>query len=309
MDVFAFMEREDDPWRDRQSQEIELHDESDAEDKSPTILTARQIEPPQISPRYSDLEVRTIQDGVQRAWGRASLHSDSGISMHSGSPDPESPILQHKYAMVREDAPDILESTIEEDEPRVIERQETADGAEDQRTFTDRHWPSSQSNRPDVPEAWQICPRQKAQTSLPYQQTQMPEMPTRPVNHLVHQRPRPVESTSCQKTGYDVLASHISSYDDAVLKPIYRKFETLNNRMLLYLQDEISEIEGQLHELDAAIEQENAHLGKGPASRRLEAKLPSQLQWHRLDLLGRTFAKVEQYSTLPPTLDSTRSES
>lgn len=67
--------------------------------------------------------------------------------------------------------------------------------------------------------------------------------------------------------------------------------------MLLYLQDEIAQMEEELEELDAAISSEDADLGgRGPASRRSEAKMPSQLQWHRMDLMGRTFAKVEQYS-------------
>ena len=99
-----------------------------------------------------------------------------------------------------------------------------------------------------------------------------------------------------KKPGYDTLAAAIDSRGDAVLKPIYRKFETLNHRILLYLQDEIFEMEGEIRELDNAIVREDAMLGKTHASRRAEAKLPSQLQWRRLDLLGRSYTKVEQYS-------------
>lgn len=80
------------------------------------------------------------------------------------------------------------------------------------------------------------------------------------------------------------------------MKPIYRKFETLNHRILLYLQDEICEMEGEIRELDNAIAREDVMLGKTHASRRAEAKLPSQLQWRRLDLLGRSYTKVDQYS-------------
>ena len=58
-------------------------------------------------------------------------------------------------------------------------------------------------------------------------------------------------------SGYSLLASSLSTTthptSDAVLRPIYRKFETLNNRILLYLQDEISEMEQDLKDLDDAI--------------------------------------------------------
>ena len=55
-------------------------------------------------------------------------------------------------------------------------------------------------------------------------------------------------------------------------------------------------MEEQLKDLDGAIALEEQSNSGRLASRRAEAKLPSRLQWHRLDLLGRSFAKVEQYS-------------
>ena len=45
------------------------------------------------------------------------------------------------------------------------------------------------------------------------------------------------------KSGYNLLASNISSSGDLALTPIYRKFERLNNRVLLHLQDEIMGLE------------------------------------------------------------------
>ncbi|KAI4253868.1 MAG: hypothetical protein L6R42_007414, partial [Xanthoria sp. 1 TBL-2021] len=85
---------------------------------------------------------------------------------------------------------------------------------------------------------------------------------------------------------------------DSVLKPVYRKFETLNNRILLSLQDEISELESDINGLDAAITQEEQYLGRSShsASRRAEAKMPSQLQWRRNELLGRCAGKINQYN-------------
>ena len=291
VDVFAFMEKEDGPWDSTPGKPDADAQDPSRQGPSPRILTVRRTEPSQMSPGYSDLEVRTIQDGVQRAWGRASLHSDSGISLHSGSPDPDSPILQHKYPMIQEDIPDALEATVDDDEPHMARHQKSPDRQTAQSVSSPRHWPLLESNHYNVPEACHVSPQRTSFGDVPFRQPQVPEMGTR-FNH----GSRPSKSAPRQRAGYDFLASSINSQDDAVLKPIYRKFEMLNNRMLLYLQDEISEIEEQLRELDAAIAQEDAELGKGPESRRSEAQLPSQLQWHRLDLLGRSFAKVEQYS-------------
>ncbi|KAL8954955.1 MAG: hypothetical protein Q9193_006996 [Seirophora villosa] len=98
--------------------------------------------------------------------------------------------------------------------------------------------------------------------------------------------------------GYSQLASEISSQEDAVLKPVYRKFETLNNRILLYLQDEISELEAELEELDAAITKEAQYVGRTryPASRRAEARTPGPRQWQRNQLLERCANKIDYYN-------------
>ena len=297
VDVFAFMERGDEPWGGGQNNRVEVHDPSDQEDDSPTIVAARQIEPSQISPRYSDLEVRAIQDGIHRAWGRTSLHSDSGVSVHSGSPDQESPIMQHKYPIIQEDAPDRVEATMAGDMPQIAEMRDQNHLPVKNGAIENPQWDSQDTTYNDLSKAHRPSP-QPTQHRGPVRRSQMPEMPSRSSQAVVRRSSRPHEPVRPSKAGYDLLASNIQSRDDAVLKPIYRKFETLNNRMLLYLQDEISEIEDQLHELDAAIAQEDAELGRRPESRRSEAKLPSQLQWHRFDLLGRSFAKVEQYSKL-----------
>ena len=299
VDVFAYMEREDDPW-DSSPTEHMVHEPDLSEDEnSPSLFAAKRVEESQMSPRYSDLEVRANQEGMHRNWGRASVHSDSGISMHSGSPDQESPIMQHKYPIIQEDIPDALETSMEDDEPQLAELRDSPDLSSSHGMFMHRRSPSIDSRPGDVPEACYPSPQHMPQHEMPMRHLEMPEMPTRPVRDLVHRRPRFEQRIPVHKTGYDLIASNTSSQDDTVLKPIYRKFETLNNRMLLYLQDEISEIEDQLQELDAAIAQEEAAMGRGPASRRSEAKLPSQLQWHRLDLLGRSISKVEQYSKSP----------
>ena len=304
LDVFAFMEHEVEEDEDKSDavDEKEYEDDHSEEtelssDESSDSSSARIMAQPQRSPRYSDLEVRTIQDGVQRAWGRGSLHSDSGISVRSSSSDQGSPILHHKLPTVF-DEPGTEQDT---HNPYRMERygfQLTPNPPVDRNpAFGHVHCSSLEMNDNQCPEAYFApSPVMLAQTTHDpgVELSEMsPRLPRRMHRGPSRQeRPRPKASTS----GYEFLASNIHSEDEAMLKPIYRKFEMLNNRMLLYLQDEISEMEAQLKELDEAIAHEEQNGEKGPASRRAEAKLPSQLQWHRLDLVGRSFAKVDQYS-------------
>ncbi|CAD6455781.1 d10bc7e1-38fd-4f2e-a9d9-bbe929389889 [Sclerotinia trifoliorum] len=114
-------------------------------------------------------------------------------------------------------------------------------------------------------------------------------------------------------TGYELLASRLSSSShsgsDTVvedrIKPMYRKFEALNHRLLLHLQDEISELEEQLQRLDKADTESRRlrHTGNGnfgidviPASRRASEQMGGDLQWHKMDILGRIGYKLAQYN-------------
>ncbi|KAL9071034.1 MAG: hypothetical protein Q9157_005610, partial [Trypethelium eluteriae] len=103
--------------------------------------------------------------------------------------------------------------------------------------------------------------------------------------------------------GYEALAAKLSSTDQSdpngPLRPIYRKFEHLNHRILLYLQDEVAELEDELRRLDESIAQASARAaGKEkslPASRRAEAKAGTEAHHRRVELLGRIFMKIGQY--------------
>ena len=132
-------------------------------------------------------------------------------------------------------------------------------------------------------------------------------LPDKHMPQQVLERPQVLQANwpKSNITGYELLASNLSSSSRGTdtLTPIYRKFETLNNRILLYLQDEISEIEEDLRKLDEADAQACAAMsgmteegGPVPTSRRLEARMPSEIHFRRLELLGRTFLKVGQYS-------------
>jgi len=97
---------------------------------------------------------------------------------------------------------------------------------------------------------------------------------------------------------------------------LYRKFEALNHRILLHLQDEIAEMEEELHGLDAALTQppiarhsplnHEADMGTGSptASRRAEARIGNIGHMRRTELLGRIFIKLGQYNQALASISS-----
>ncbi|XXH02065.1 hypothetical protein Hte_008430 [Hypoxylon texense] len=105
-------------------------------------------------------------------------------------------------------------------------------------------------------------------------------------------------------TGYQLLASRLSETRDRFIRPMYRRFETLNHRLLLYLQDEICELEEQLRQLDAA-DTQNRRLPNCifPESRRAESMAGGELHWRRTDVLGKIGFRLEQYIMPSPTLE------
>ncbi|CAG8971050.1 hypothetical protein HYALB_00005288 [Hymenoscyphus albidus] len=116
-------------------------------------------------------------------------------------------------------------------------------------------------------------------------------------------------------TGYELLASRLSSRATPSatergekIKPIYRKFEALNHRLLLHLQDELSELEEQLQRLDHNDTQSRrteTHII--PASRRQSEAAGGELQWHKTDILGKIGFKLAQYNQALASFNSTRS--
>ncbi|KAK4548789.1 hypothetical protein LTR36_008562 [Oleoguttula mirabilis] len=98
--------------------------------------------------------------------------------------------------------------------------------------------------------------------------------------------------------GYEMLALELSSPESSV-KPLYRKFEYLNHRILLHLQDELCELEEHLRIADEFVAQMDpafAESQRTPASRRGETYSNSEIHHRRTSLLGRIFLKTEQYN-------------
>ena len=143
----------------------------------------------------------------------------------------------------------------------------------------------------------------RGNATLPHRQSTA--LSPRHIQHVQqHSLPR---AEKLPVTGYELLATRLSSQnsssefeDGTVIKPIYRKFAALNHRLLLHLQDELSELEEQLHRLDHA-DTQSRWAGPErrviPASRRVAAMQGGDLQWHKTDVLGKIGFKLAQYSS------------
>lgn len=85
--------------------------------------------------------------------------------------------------------------------------------------------------------------------------------------------------------------------EEVTVKPIYRRFEALSHRLLLQLQDELGELEEQLHRLDTT-DTQTRRLQSSilPSSRRAESLAGGELQCHKSDILSKIGLKLAEYS-------------
>ncbi|RAL01687.1 uncharacterized protein BO80DRAFT_444374 [Aspergillus ibericus CBS 121593] len=133
-----------------------------------------------------------------------------------------------------------------------------------------------------------------------------PRSPEEDLHRPTRRRRRSTKSSSAS-SGYGLLASRLSSSTESQeprIPPLYRRFEDVNHRVLLHLQDEIAQMEEDLRVLDeyeelhraAAAEQEGTTIL--PASRRMDAQAQvySSLHYRREELLGTLARKTEQYN-------------
>lgn len=103
---------------------------------------------------------------------------------------------------------------------------------------------------------------------------------------------------SMAPSGYQLLAAKLSG--DAggqPLTPIYRRFDALNHRLLLYMQDEIADLERQLTTLEAKDTVKRSYAGGViPASRRQDRWINGSLADQKTEVLGHIGYKLSQYS-------------
>lgn len=137
------------------------------------------------------------------------------------------------------------------------------------------------------------------------QSSHVPYSPMQPPQHQV--RPLGSDFPKPNMVGYELLADKLSesltekqtNSGEQVVVPMYRKFESLNHRVLLHLQDEIAELEEELRYLDESIAHCSPRDPAGrhhPASRRGDARYGGELHYRRTELLGRIYVKLGQYS-------------
>ncbi|QQK46944.1 hypothetical protein Pdw03_1842 [Penicillium digitatum] len=92
--------------------------------------------------------------------------------------------------------------------------------------------------------------------------------------------------------------------ESGTFPPLYRRFETINHRVLLHLQDEISQMEEDLQTLDEYEEMHRVNMAEQdgtkplPASRRRDAQSQaySSLHYRHMDLMKALIQKTGQYN-------------
>ncbi|KAL3493731.1 hypothetical protein BJX62DRAFT_73280 [Aspergillus germanicus] len=147
-------------------------------------------------------------------------------------------------------------------------------------------------------------------TSGPIRRASFPPSPPQSPEEDLHRTGRKIRrSTKSSRlpTGYGLIAWRLSSTAEGKeysIPPLYRRFEDVNHRVLLYLQDEIAHLEEELRVLDdyeemqrrGAAEQEGTKVM--PASRRMDvqAQAYSSLHYRREEVMGTLIQKTEQYN-------------
>lgn len=237
--------------------------------------------------------------------GAQSLHSDSGISIRDSSPEPPKS-LSFPLATAGEPCepqnssylPLVSRPRLRHVRSRRVYRPDNKSSV-----AADYERPSPKPNTTfdtTSPESYYLGAVATKSRDMP--------TPEREVSQSAGASPAiETSKTSPISSGYALLASRLTSRlspKQAGIPPLYRKFEGLNHRILLQLQDEIAEMEEELKTLDEADRQcRIAAQSKPtdpviPASRRLDWQCQrfSALHSRRLDLLGKIYVKVEQYS-------------
>ncbi|PWY92401.1 hypothetical protein BO70DRAFT_376087 [Aspergillus heteromorphus CBS 117.55] len=154
------------------------------------------------------------------------------------------------------------------------------------------------------PEAY--YPRSSASFNRPPLPPSPPRSPEEDL-HRPNRKRRRNTKTAPRHSGYGLVASRLSSStesQEARIPPLYRRFEDVNHRVLLHLQDEIAQMEEDLRVLDEHEEMHRAAIAEQegtkmlPASRRMDAQAQvySSLHYRREELLGALARKTEQYN-------------
>ena len=285
VDVFQYLEEEDG--------DAELNDAAELEGadiphptRSETASLASSSSREQLYPiGYQNYQNDYNQHWANRRLTMGSLHSDSGISVLSSSPERDSLGMSHKTMSDRgsfrgkERSGEVYHeiATTNVTSPRVLEPFGESPEMSPEAFY-------SMASRPNF-----------QQTEYESKDGRLPSYRDTDLADGTEEQDLNVPEQS-HKSSYDLLASNISSSGDSALIPIYRKFERLNNRVLLHLQGEIIGLGNYLEQLDEAV----VGLGEDPgikmASPQDDSSTPGDLQCQRATLINRISAKLDQYS-------------
>ena len=291
VDVFAFMEQDEDGTTGS-SHAAELdgvgmrHELGLQTTSEPTRTISKEESAERAAMQYQAF--RESHGGWNNIPPSIGVHSDSGISVRSSSPERESPVLHYQSIKRRPSGPTTTfsqgASSASSVHPRTI-------GSRVLEPYDEI---------PDMsPEAfYSIASRPTVQhTEYENASDHLPSHRSVELGYTVEEEEAELEAEH-KASGFDLLASHISADAKSMLKPIYRKFETLNNRVLLYLQCEISDLEDELKHIDdATVSSSNgAEASQSRVGR--EMRSPTPLQWRKKELMERVVAKLERYSSV-----------
>lgn len=266
INVFKFLQADSPPMRHE-----EVWQTSHSSDEEEQLHLPEAPEPPRgpssrsssASPILNRRPVRPVSWPAQDQ-----LHSDSGISVRSSSTDsrvskkgpaPAVEDVPDEALEVRADsgdAPEVSESHIERQDLRA-HREGSGDGSLGQiipQPFDPALAKPGCTNCPPYPPSYLGRPGESCESAL-----------------------------TCAE--HSSLAKKLSARDAEGGEPppaLYRRFDELNHRILLHLQEEICDLEDQIKRMDQCIDADPHNSG--------------YLRFRRTDLLGRTFAKMNQYS-------------
>ena len=283
--VFAFMENPYGSCKDGKHELATVHtaDKAPSPPSPPAMKFAHRSSADQLaSPRPMRVASWNSQE---------QLHSDSGISVRSSSPESSGRPTSWKQGPLSG-----------QEDGTKSKTDETSASAQDHIDAT-ASWQRRFSNSGNFSAGSQYPPGYPSRQATFPSLSMIPHGPSRSSQDLypylttTHTQRR---DGSLKPSGYDVLASRLAEYKNGVsgsVKPLYRKFSRLNHRILLHLQDEIAEMEEHLEYLDSRIAIHKPP-SSPPESRRVDARHPNELTYRRTELLGCIYIKIKQYSTL-----------
>lgn len=277
IDVFQFMESEEPEEPEVAEDQYGWHSSSSAGDSDDYTS---EMEAPIESRSLATLPERQHVDQPPTFWReQETVYSDSGISMGDSSPE----LRRVRFRYHQDDEEPQLHGQAKDSPPTSAHYTRKSSGRVQKLRFCDQQLPERQT----LPMPLRILPP-----------AQLPPQPTPVVGPLY--LPRIDTASIPGPVGYGLLASKLSTPppttagQEASPVALYRRFEPLNHRVLLHLQDELGELEGQLHFMDDLIaRQSHEYSATAP---RADSRQGSALHEQRTEVLGRVFLKLNQYS-------------